>query len=115
MAVVNTPVLALAMVMVAMPTLMLAYFGVAEIACGGDMVTLRKQCEQFVRKDGKIMDPSKECCTEVIKFDFTCICKNLTPEKEKLYSPEKMVHVARFCGLKVQPGLKCGSKFFSFL
>ncbi|KAJ0021653.1 hypothetical protein Pint_30939 [Pistacia integerrima] len=59
------------------------------------------------------MDPNHVCCTEVTKFDFACIYKNFTPNKERYYSVEKVVYVARYCGLKVQSGLNVEIIFFS--
>ncbi|KAJ0021029.1 hypothetical protein Pint_30940 [Pistacia integerrima] len=97
MAVINTHFLALAMVVVAMATLMLADLGITEMACSGEMDALRKQCAKYVEKDGKDQfPPSPECRTQAKKFDF------YTRKGEE-------VRVARYCGLKVQFGLKCGS------
>lgn len=78
--------------------------------CGGSIPQLIAQCSQFVKIEGPKVPPSPGCCTAVKGADIPCVCGLVTREVEKIISMEKVVFVARKCGLTVKPGLKCGSK-----
>ncbi|XP_015571195.1 uncharacterized protein LOC8274341 [Ricinus communis] len=70
---------------------------------------LISKCYKFVEKPGPKVPPSQGCCQVVKKADIPCACKLVTSEIEKIVSMEKVVYVARTCGVEVKPGLKCGS------
>lgn len=101
--------LVLAMVVIA-GTLM---FGNVRVSaqCGGSIPQLVAQCSQFVKKEGPKIPPSPGCCSVVKAADVPCVCTLVTPAIEKLISMEKVVYVARTCGVTVKPGTKCGSEF----
>lgn len=101
--------LVLAMVVIA-GTLM---FGNVQVSaqCGGSIPQLVAQCSQFVKKEGPKIPPSPGCCSVVKAADVPCVCTLVTPAIEKLISMEKVVYVARTCGVTVKPGTKCGSEF----
>ncbi|GAV75429.1 LTP_2 domain-containing protein [Cephalotus follicularis] len=77
-------------------------------------IDLMFQCERFVQISGPKIPPSRECCSVVKKVEVPCICKVVTPEIEKIISMDKVVYVARTCGVPVQPGMKCGSKIYIY-
>lgn len=79
--------------------------------CGGSIPQLVAQCSQFVKKDGPKIPPSPGCCSVMKAADIPCVCGLVTPDIEKLISMEKVVYVARTCGVTVNPGTKCGSEF----
>ncbi|KAH9790039.1 AAI domain-containing protein [Citrus sinensis] len=99
--------LVLAMVVIA-GTLM---FGNVRVSaqCGGSIPQLVAQCSQFVKKEGPQIPPSSGCCSAVKAADVPCVCALVTPAIEKIISMEKVVYVARTCGVTVKPGTKCGS------
>ncbi|XP_050224875.1 uncharacterized protein LOC126674472 [Mercurialis annua] len=70
---------------------------------------LISQCSKFVQKTGPKIAPSQQCCQVVKNAEIPCVCKLVTSAIEKIVSMEKVVYVARTCGVEVQPGFKCGS------
>lgn len=79
--------------------------------CGGSVPDLIVQCGQFVKKTGPTIPPSSGCCSVLKKFDIKCACNTLiTKDVVKLISVPKAVFVARYCGLNVKSGMKCGRK-----
>ncbi|KAH9790059.1 AAI domain-containing protein [Citrus sinensis] len=70
---------------------------------------LVSQCEKYVLKSGPKIRPSPGCCAVVKKVDVPCVCKFVTKQIEEIISIEKMVYVARSCGIKISAGTKCGS------
>ncbi|CAK7331150.1 unnamed protein product [Dovyalis caffra] len=77
--------------------------------CGGSIVDIETQCYQFVKKEGERIPPSPGCCQAVTKLNIPCVCEFVTPTVEAMVSMEKVVYVARTCGITIQPGMKCGS------
>ncbi|KAK6933836.1 Bifunctional inhibitor/plant lipid transfer protein/seed storage helical domain [Dillenia turbinata] len=77
--------------------------------CGGAIPALIGKCKSFVLIPGPQIPPSSECCAVIKTADVPCLCNFLTPIIEKIVSMEKVVFVARTCGLTVPPGMKCGS------
>ncbi|OMO54415.1 hypothetical protein COLO4_36502 [Corchorus olitorius] len=77
--------------------------------CQIDIPGLIAQCKDYVKIKGPKVPPSQGCCGVVTKLDIPCVCKLVTPEIEKIVSMDKVVYVARTCGLTVPAGLKCGS------
>ncbi|KAK6923458.1 Bifunctional inhibitor/plant lipid transfer protein/seed storage helical domain [Dillenia turbinata] len=77
--------------------------------CEGDVQNLIAKCKSFVLKPGPKVKPSEDCCAVVKKVDVPCVCKYVTPPIELIVSMEKVVYVARTCGVQVPPGMKCGS------
>ena len=71
---------------------------------------LVSQCEKYVLKSGPKIRPSPGCCAVVKKVDVPCVRKFVTKQIEEIVSIEKMVYVARSCGIKISAGTKCGSK-----
>ncbi|XVE59938.1 hypothetical protein DITRI_Ditri05aG0086600 [Diplodiscus trichospermus] len=99
--------LTLAILMIA-GTLALRDTGVSA-QCETSIPDLISQCSQYVHVSGPQIPPSESCCNVITKLDIPCLCKLVTPEVEKLVSMEKVVFVARKCGLTLRPGMKCGS------
>lgn len=81
--------------------------------CGGSIPNLVAQCSSFVGVKGPKIPPSTGCCWAVKSADIPCVCSLVTPDIEKLISMEKVVFVARTCGINVPPGKKCGSKWYN--
>ncbi|EEF48944.1 uncharacterized protein LOC8274340 [Ricinus communis] len=77
--------------------------------CESKIPNLQAQCSKFVQKPGPKIHPSEACCKAVKSVDMLCICKHITKEVENIISTEKVVYVARTCGLTLKPGTKCGS------
>lgn len=77
--------------------------------CEGSIPGLISQCQQYVSKSGQKEPPSAGCCAVVKKVDIQCICRLVTKEVEQIVSMEKVVYVARTCGLTISKGMKCGS------
>ncbi|XVF47292.1 hypothetical protein PTKIN_Ptkin03bG0098200 [Pterospermum kingtungense] len=78
--------------------------------CEASIPSLISQCLEYVKVSGPEVAPSQDCCNVITHVDIACLCKLVTPDVEKLVSMEKVVFVGRSCGLKIQPGMKCGSK-----
>ncbi|KAK9224745.1 hypothetical protein WN943_009781 [Citrus x changshan-huyou] len=70
---------------------------------------LVSQCEKYVLKSGPKIRPSPGCCAVVKKVDVPCVCTFVTKQIEEIVSIEKMVYVARSCGIKISAGTKCGT------
>ncbi|XP_010521543.1 PREDICTED: uncharacterized protein LOC104800444 [Tarenaya hassleriana] len=81
----------------------------ASAQCGLSLPDLVAKCEQFVMGGGPKVPPSAECCGAVKGANVPCVCSLVTPSLEKLVNVEKVVYVARTCGLTVPAGMKCGS------
>ncbi|KAE8712189.1 putative Bifunctional inhibitor/lipid-transfer protein/seed storage 2S albumin superfamily protein [Hibiscus syriacus] len=77
--------------------------------CELSIPSLVSQCSEYVKISGPGIPPSKSCCDVVKGLNIPCMCKYVTPDVERLVSMEKVVFVAKSCGLTVQPGMKCGS------
>ncbi|KAK8345327.1 hypothetical protein V6Z12_A07G140600 [Gossypium hirsutum] len=77
--------------------------------CETSIPKLISQCGQYVEGSGPETTPSKACCDVITSLDIPCMCKYVTPDVEKLVNMEKVVFVAKSCGLTLQPGMKCGS------
>ncbi|KAH7511176.1 hypothetical protein FEM48_Zijuj02G0050900 [Ziziphus jujuba var. spinosa] len=77
--------------------------------CEASIPSLIAECQQYVSKTGPNIPPSAGCCSVVKDVDIPCVCKMVTKEVEQLVSMEKVVFVARSCGLKIDKGFKCGS------
>lgn len=78
--------------------------------CGGSFVDIEAQCSQFVHKTGPKTPPSLGCCQVVKTLNVNCVCRFVTPQVEAMISMEKVVYVARTCGVTVRAGTQCGSK-----
>ncbi|XP_026418200.1 protein LIM3-like [Papaver somniferum] len=83
--------------------------GVSADGCEGDLRGLTGRCAPYVLKMGPKIRPSRGCCDVVRKVDIPCVCRQVTPEIEKLVSIKKVLYVAQFCGKNVPHGTKCGS------
>ncbi|KAH7560689.1 hypothetical protein ACOSP7_017005 [Xanthoceras sorbifolium] len=103
----NSHIFALAILMLA-GTLILSDYQVSA-QCGVNFSQLVSQCSQYVTIPGPKIPPSEGCCTVLKPIDIPCACKYVTPDIEKLVSMDKAVYVGRTCGLKIEPGTKCGS------
>ncbi|KAJ6691953.1 LIPID TRANSFER PROTEIN [Salix purpurea] len=80
--------------------------------CKEIVPSLVSNCSRFVRVPGPKVPPSAACCKvaqAVTVADVPCFCKLITPAVQKVISMEKVVYVARTCGLPVPPGTVCGS------
>ncbi|EOY32804.1 Bifunctional inhibitor/plant lipid transfer protein/seed storage helical domain - like 10 [Theobroma cacao] len=77
--------------------------------CKTSIPSLISQCSKYVQVSGPEIPPSQGCCDVMKDLDIPCLCNLVTPEVEKLVSMEKVVFVARTCGLTLEPGMKCGS------
>ncbi|KAJ4845963.1 hypothetical protein Tsubulata_000763 [Turnera subulata] len=77
--------------------------------CGTNVPDLVLHCARYVKVDGPKENPDQACCHVITGLDIPCVCKYVTPEVQKMVSMEKVVYVARTCGLTLQPGMKCGS------
>ncbi|XVF04801.1 hypothetical protein REPUB_Repub05bG0116800 [Reevesia pubescens] len=82
---------------------------VVSAQCETSIPSLISHCSQYVKTSGPEVPPSQGCCNVITDLNIPCLCKFVTPEVEKLVSMEKVVYVARYCGLTLQPGMKCGS------
>lgn len=79
--------------------------------CNADISSLMSQCQKYVKKSGPKMTPSPGCCAAVKPVDVPCACAYVTKDIEAMVSMEKVVFVARSCGVKLTPGTKCGSTY----
>ncbi|KAK6933837.1 Bifunctional inhibitor/plant lipid transfer protein/seed storage helical domain [Dillenia turbinata] len=77
--------------------------------CEGAIPVLIEKCKSFVLIPGPQIPPSSECCALIKTANVPCLCDFMTPIIEKIVSMEKVVFVARTCGLSVPQGMKCGS------
>ncbi|XP_065864281.1 uncharacterized protein [Euphorbia lathyris] len=77
--------------------------------CSRSIPPLITHCANFMNKDAPKVPPSKDCCEVLRSVDIPCVCKFVNPKVEAIISMEKGAYVARTCGLKVEPGKKCGS------
>ncbi|XP_054796722.1 uncharacterized protein LOC129302073 isoform X2 [Prosopis cineraria] len=66
-------------------------------------------CSKSVMPSAPVTPPSPECCSAMKLADLPCLCKLFTKEIERVLSPEKVINVARTCGVTVPAGLQCGS------
>ncbi|KAK6923445.1 Bifunctional inhibitor/plant lipid transfer protein/seed storage helical domain [Dillenia turbinata] len=91
--------------------IMILFAGGSQVSadCEADVQDLIAKCRSFVLKPGPKVPPSEECCAVAKKADIPCVCSFITPPIELIISLEKVVYVARTCGVEVPPGLKCGS------
>ncbi|XP_050225739.1 uncharacterized protein LOC126675180 [Mercurialis annua] len=67
------------------------------------------QCSQYIGNNGPTIPPLEACCQVVKQADIPCGCQLVTPTIEQIVSMEKVIFVARSCGLQINPGFKCGS------
>lgn len=86
----------------------------AQQECGINVSNIETQCLKFVGKSGPEVPPSQGCCAALNAVDLKCACKYLTNDllrklADKI-SEEKVVFVAKSCGVKLPPGGKCASK-----
>ncbi|XP_065864122.1 uncharacterized protein [Euphorbia lathyris] len=77
--------------------------------CATRIPSLITHSAKFVKKHGPKIPPSGDCCVAVKAVNRSCVCKYVTPKVESIISMDKVVYVARTCGLKVDSGTKCGS------
>lgn len=87
---------------------------IADDGCIGSIPKLAFLCQRFVLKNGPQIDPSAQCCEVIKNADIPCICSHIPKGLENVYSMEKVVYVAKFCGRPLTPGSKCGGKIGSF-
>ncbi|GLT43178.1 hypothetical protein SLA2020_171480 [Shorea laevis] len=78
---------------------------------------IHSYCSYFVLKSGPKIPPSQECCNIVKNINVPCFCKDTMPYllptfKWKHIDMDKMVYVARSCGLSIRPGVNCGGYTF---
>lgn len=61
------------------------------------------------------VDPTADCCHFVTeRTSLACVCQYVvTRKQEKYISMRKLAHVARYCGVPLKPGTKCGSRTLS--
>ncbi|KAJ6984640.1 hypothetical protein NC653_022820 [Populus alba x Populus x berolinensis] len=83
--------------------------------CGGSLVDIEAQCSKFVHKTGPKTPPSLGCCQVIKTLNVNCVCLFVTPQVEAMISMEKVVSVARTCGVTVRAGTQCGSKVYYYL
>ncbi|KAK6911070.1 Bifunctional inhibitor/plant lipid transfer protein/seed storage helical domain [Dillenia turbinata] len=91
--------------------IMILFVGSSQVSadCEADVRDLVAKCRSFVLKPGPNVPPSEECCAVAKEADIPCVCSIVTPPIELIISMEKVVYVARTCGVDVPPGLQCGS------
>ncbi|KAL5565832.1 hypothetical protein UlMin_028996 [Ulmus minor] len=78
--------------------------------CNMNVSGLISECAKYVSKEGKAINPpSPSCCAVVKPIDVPCACKYVNKKIENLVDTDKVVYVARTCGLQVPIGMKCGS------
>uniref|UniRef100_A0A7N0VBC4 Bifunctional inhibitor/plant lipid transfer protein/seed storage helical domain-containing protein n=1 Tax=Kalanchoe fedtschenkoi TaxID=63787 RepID=A0A7N0VBC4_KALFE len=70
---------------------------------------LVSRCARYARGSGPVSSPSRECCRVIKNTDVACACGHVNWFVERLVNMRKAVYVARACGIKLQPGSKCGS------
>ncbi|WCJ36838.1 Bifunctional inhibitor/lipid-transfer protein/seed storage 2S albumin superfamily protein [Euphorbia peplus] len=102
-------------------TLILSDQNVSADQCVPKMAPLVKKCAKFVRKNGPKNPPDGSCCDALKAVEDCCVaqhkddahvpcsCKYVRREIEAIVSMEKVVYVARTCGLKIDSQAKCGS------
>ncbi|CAK9184357.1 unnamed protein product [Ilex paraguariensis] len=108
MAILSFRVSALAMLMVA-GILISEDMGVSALDCSVDIQRLISNCKRYVIKLVPKIPPSAACCGVVKSANFTCVCSHVTPAITKFVSIEKVLYVAKTCGLTLTSGMKCGS------
>jgi len=87
-------------------------------SCDGftpDITGLTSYCNKYVRKDGPSIQPSEDCCRVIRNANMHCLCKYANQNLESIISVPKAIYVAQYCGVVLQRGAKCGSKFLNFL
>ncbi|XVF69569.1 hypothetical protein PTKIN_Ptkin11bG0091800 [Pterospermum kingtungense] len=77
--------------------------------CGTSFQAVYSQCSQYVLGPGPGAPPSQACCDVIRPLDIPCFCSFVSQAVERLVSMEKLVNVARYCGLTIQPRMRCGS------
>ncbi|KAJ6905138.1 hypothetical protein NC652_023014 [Populus alba x Populus x berolinensis] len=80
--------------------------------CGGSLVNIEAQCSQLVHKTGPKTPPSLGCCQVIKTLNVNCVCLFVTPQVEAMISMEKVVSVARTCGVTVRAGTQFGKLSF---
>ncbi|KAI9074876.1 hypothetical protein K1719_011220 [Acacia pycnantha] len=83
---------------------------VVSAQCGGSVPNLIARCSRFVRGSGQLMPPDAACCSVVKRFDLKCGCHLITKAVAHLVNVPKAIYVARYCGLNLPAGTKCGGK-----
>lgn len=83
-----------------------------QISCQNSVPNLVAKCSKYVLKSEteSTNEPSTDCCYVVKTVDVPCVCHLVTQEIEKVIDMAKVVYVASYCGKKLAPGTKCGSK-----
>ena len=76
-----------------------------------DIYGLQGHCGEAVWVGKKVVPPSAGCCHFAAeRTSLACVCQNVvTRRHEKYISMKKLAHLARYCGVPLQPGTKCGS------
>ncbi|CAN1751122.1 hypothetical protein LINPERHAP1_LOCUS4241 [Linum perenne] len=69
------------------------------------------QCWKYVQKSGSKSPPSPGCCAALKPVDLSCACPYVSKSVEGYVSMDKVVYVARTCGMNLAAGTKCGSKY----
>ncbi|KAG6760987.1 hypothetical protein POTOM_034175 [Populus tomentosa] len=80
--------------------------------CGGSFFDIEARCSQFVHKTGPETPPSLGSCQVIKTLNVNCVCLFVTPQVEAMISMEKVVYVARTCGVTVRAGTQCGKLSF---
>ncbi|CAN1751121.1 hypothetical protein LINPERHAP1_LOCUS4241 [Linum perenne] len=81
----------------------------AQTYCNADLSSLMSQCWKYVQKSGSKSPPSPGCCAALKPVDLSCACPYVSKSVEGYVSMDKVVYVARTCGMNLAAGTKCGS------
>lgn len=77
--------------------------------CGTSFQQLYTECAQYVLNTrAPAVPPSQSCCNVIRPVNIPCFCSFVTETVEGIVSMEKLVYVARSCGVTVPPGMICG-------
>ncbi|MQL96337.1 hypothetical protein Taro_029014 [Colocasia esculenta] len=73
-----------------------------------DIYGLQGHCREAVWVGEAAVEPSSDCCYFVQqRTSLACVCQYVVTRKhEKYISMKKIAHLARYCGVPLQPGTK---------
>ncbi|KAD7624142.1 hypothetical protein FH972_027325 [Carpinus fangiana] len=71
-------------------------------------------CSASLEKDKPQAAPTPLCCKAIRFVGMPCVYNAIRKEIEELYSMEKLVYIAAYCGDPLEPGTHCGSNIISF-
>ncbi|OUZ99955.1 Bifunctional inhibitor/plant lipid transfer protein/seed storage helical domain [Macleaya cordata] len=72
-------------------------------------------CNAYIFPSELKTPPSQECCNTVKQVEILCLCQHCYDASYGFWVPEKIVHVADYCGKPLPHGTKCPCSAFPYV